>query len=331
MNVNGVDGILFPQTYATNARPGLSLRRALLCLLMMLAAVTVGRAEQGDEACRRANDATALVVSGEQASDVFGLGQSVVVEGSVRHGVVAFGGDVVVRGRVEGDVASVGGSVRQCVGSYIGGDVLVFGGAYHHGKTAPGRNPASKTLMYAGYEEELRNLARNPTSLLTPEWSLAYLGQRLLAVLFWFIVSMALTAATPGAVGRAATRLQTTSLHVAVVGLLGALVSGFGVPASLSLLPPALGALVGILTLLLLVVAILFGRVVIIVATGRWLQRLLLSERRRSEAVALVLGALFWTAVLTVPYVWPFIAAAIIVTSLGLALTARYRIGWKRA
>lgn len=306
------------------------LRRALFCLSLLIMAAGAARA-QNDEPCARPGEASALVVSGEQASDVFGFGRSVVVEGSVQHGVVALGGDVVVRGRVEGDVAAVGGSVRQCAGSYIGGDVLVFGGAYHHGKAAPGRNPDSNTLMYAGYEEELRHLTRYPASLLTPEWSPSYLGGRLLAVLFWFIVSMALTAAVPGAVSRAATRLQTTSVHVGLVGLLGALVSGFGVPASLSLLPPALGALVGILTLLLLVFAILFGRVVIIVATGRWLQRLLLSERRRSEVVALVLGALFWTTVLTLPYVWPFVAAAIIVTSLGLALTARYRIGWKRA
>lgn len=329
--MTGADSIHFSPAHALNARLYICLRRALLCLSMLAVAVATGRAQGENTACGGTNHPGSLVVRGAEASDVFGLGQSVIVEGSVQHGVVAFGGDVVVRGRIEGDVAAVGGSVRQCEGSYIGGDVLVFGGAYHHGKVAPGRNPDSNTLMYAGYEEELRNLARNPASLLTPEWSLPYLGQRLLAVLFWFIISIALTAAVPGAVGRAATRLQTTSLHVAVVGLLGALVSGFGVPASLSLLPPALGALVGILTLLLLLVAILFGRVVIIVATGRWLQRVLLSERRRSEAVALVLGAIFWTAVLTLPYVWPLVATAIIVTSLGLALTARYRIGWKRA
>jgi hypothetical protein len=75
----------------------------------------------------------------------------------------------------------------------------------------------------------------------------------------------------------------------------------------------------------------LFGRVVVIAATGRWLERLLVSETRRSEAVALLLGALFWTAVLTVPYVWPLVVGGLVVTSIGLALTARYRLHWKRA
>ena len=271
-----------------------------------------------------------LVVDDVQACDVFGLGKSVVVRGRVKQGVVAFGGDVVVEGRVEGDVAAIGGSIVQREGSYIGGDVIVLGGAYIHSKTAPGRNPASTTVMYAGYEQELRNAARHPTSLLVPRWSPAYLGQRLLAALFWFIVSLALTAAAPDTTSRAAARLQLTSLRVAVIGLVGAVVMAFGVPAALRFLPTAVGALVGITTLLLIVVAHLFGRVVINAATGRWLQRVFLPKGDRSEAVALLLGALFWTIIISLPYVWLLAVAGLFVTSLGLALTARYRGGWKR-
>ena len=270
-----------------------------------------------------------LVVDGVQAGDVFGLGKSVVVRGSVKQGVVAFGGDVVVEGRVEGDVAAIGGSIVQREGSYIGGDVIVLGGAYHHGKTAPGRDPSSTTVMYAGYEQELRNAARHPTSLLVPRWSPAYLGQRLLAALFWFIVSLALTAATPDAVSRAAARLQLTSLRVAVIGLLGAVVMAFGVPVALRFLPPTVGALVGITALLLIVVAHLFGRVVINAATGRWLQRMFLPKGDRSEAVALLLGAIFWTTIISLPYVWLLAVAGLSVASLGLALTTRHRGGWK--
>ena len=271
----------------------------------------------------------AIIIEGDYARDVFGMGRTVVVRGAVRHGVMAFGGDVVVEGRVEGDVAALGGSVFQREGSYIGGDVWVFGGAYHHGKGAPARNPSSSTVMYAGYEQELREATRNPASVLAPRWSLPSLGVRVLSVLFWFIVSLALTAATPGAISRAAARLQLTSLRVALIGVVGALVIGFGVPVSLHVLPPAVGVFVGAMASLLLVVAYLFGRVAIHAATGRWLQRLLLNERSRSESVALLLGAIFWTLVLSLPYVWALAAAALVVTSLGLALTARYRLGWK--
>ncbi len=275
-------------------------------------------------------DATSLVVEGETTKDVFGVGRSVVVRGTVRHGVMAFGGDVVIEGRVEGDVGAIGGSVTQRAGSYIGGDVLVIGGAYHHGKDAPGRDPASKTVMVAGYEQELRALARNPLSLLEPSWTPAFLGQRLLSVFFWFVVSWALTAATPGLISRAAARLQLTSLRIAVIGFLGAVVIWIGPVVALKFLPPVLSVLVGTTALLLLLVSYLFGRVVIHAATGRWLQRLAFPAGQRSESTALLLGALFWALVLSLPYLWPLVVAGLLVTSLGLALTARSRLGWKQ-
>ena len=341
------DAIIIRGTRARARRPGAraSLSNASAAFLLLLAAA--GAAAQGEAAAQSqpapaqtasqalhqalANRANEMVVEGEQAGDVFGVGRSVRVRGTVRQGVMAFGGDVIVEGRVEGDVASVGGSVSQAEGSYIGGDVMVLGGAYHHGKSAPGRNPASKTIMFAGYEEELRGLVHDPAQLLRPNFSLGFFGLRLLAVLFWFVVSLALTAVTPGSVGRAAARLQLTSLRVALIGLLGALVLVPGVVVSLHFLPPVLGLLVGFTALILLLLSYLFGRVVIHAATGRWLQRALLREESRSESVALLLGAAFWAVALVLPYVWPVVVAGLVVTSLGLALTARYRVSWKRA
>ena len=295
------------------------MKSVLALLLLMLAAVIVNgqAAARGEE----------LVVEGRQAGDVFGVGRSVRVRGNVR-GVIAFGGDVIIEGRVEGDAAAVGGSVIQLAGSHVGGDVIVFGGEYRNENG--NRGPAGKTLMYAGYEQELRGLARNPASILTPEFSLAFVGWRLMAVLFWFVVSIALTAVSPGAVGRAAARLQLTLGRVALIGLVGALVLGPGVTSALHFLPSALAALVGVTALLLVLLSYLFGRVVIHAATGRWLQRVLLPADRHSESVALLLGAAFWAVVLALPYVWPFVVVALIVLSLGLALTARYRLGWRR-
>jgi len=277
-----------------------------------------------------AKAADALVVEGNYTSDVFGLGRDVRVRGQVQHGVIAFGGDVIVEGRVEGDAAAIGGSVIQLEGSYIGGDVMVFGGAYRH-EGSVGRSLTGKTVMIAGYEQELRNLARNPASLLAPELSLKFVGLRLLAVLFWFVVSIALTAVTPGAISRAAARMQLTFTRVALIGLVGAVVMGPGVAAALRFLPPALGAVVGITALLLLLLSYLFGRVVIHAATGRWLQRVLLPEDKRSESIALLLGAAFWAVLLALPYVWAFLVVALVIVSLGLALTARYRMSWRRA
>jgi hypothetical protein len=313
--------------------PRAALRTAARLCLMLCAILCAGVAVYARTPSVRAaeNDPTTLIVEGDDTDDVFGMGRSVIVRGRVKHGVMAFGGDVFVEGhgRVEGDVGVIGGTITQRENSYIGGDVLVIGGAYHHGTTAPGRDPATKTVMYTGYEEELRELGRNPWSLLEPKWTMASFGLRVLSILFWFIISLGLTAATPGAISRAATRLQLTSLRVAVIGVLAGVVLTFGVPVALHLLPPVLGLFTGVLSLLFLFVAYLFGRVAIHAATGRWLQRLLLREEQRSESIALLLGAAFWAVVLSLPYLWALAVAGLVVTSLGLALTVRYRIGWK--
>ena len=325
-----VNAITYDRIVAADALRALIKSMALVSVLLCGAGVVVCAQQETLARPVAANEQPTLVIEGDACKDVFGVGRSVVVRGQVKHGVLAFGGDVIVEGRVAGDVAAVGGSVIQRAGACIGGDVLVFGGTYQHDdQDAPCRNGASATVMYAGYEAELRELARNPTSLLAPRWTPAALGLRVLAVLFWFVVSLALTAATPGAISRAATRLRLTSLRVALIGLVGALVIGFGVPVSLAVLPPVLSATVGALALLLLLVAYLFGRVAIHAATGRWLQRTLLAERNRSESVALLLGTVCWVVLLSLPYVWVLGVAGLLVTSLGLALTSRRAAGWR--
>lgn len=273
---------------------------------------------------------TPYVVDGVSDTIAYALGRSLRINGTVKNGAISLGGDVIVQGTVEGDVAAIGGSVIQLEGSRIGGDVMVVGGTYRPADKMPNRNSASMTIMYAGYEQELRNIMRNPKDLLAPHWSPAYIGLRLLAVLFWFIVSLALTAAMPGTISRGIARLQLTLGRVAIIGFVGALIIGAGVPFSLHYLPYMISVLVGLMALLLILIALLFGRVIIYAATGRWLQRKYLKFGKNSESVALLLGTIFWITLSSLPYVWPLVVAVVLVTSLGLALTARYRVGWKR-
>lgn len=269
------------------------------------------------------------LVDGVNDTIVYSIGHSLQINGSARNGAFALGGDVIVQGTVEGDVAAVGGSVIQLQGARIGGDVMVIGGTYRHVDAIPLRSPGSQTMMLAGYEQELRNIVRNPKELLAPHWSPRSIGLRILAILFWFIISLAVTAAMPGTISRGIARLQLTSLRVALIGILGVVAIGPGAILSLRYLPTPISALVGILVLLLLLIAGLFGRVMIYAATGRWLQRTL-KNQKNSEAVALLLGTTVWILLSSLPYVWPFVVAVVWVLSLGLALTARYRVGWKR-
>jgi hypothetical protein len=274
---------------------------------------------------------TIYVVEGVSDTMAYGLGRSVAVNGTVKDGAISLGGDVIVAGRVDGDVAAIGGSVIQLKGASIGGDVIVVGGTYRHDDGIPNRSPGKSTILYAGYEQELKNLIRNPTEMVSPRWSKTYVGLRILALLFWFVVSLLVTAVIPETISRGIARLQLTMGRVAIIGVIGAVIIGAGIPFSLHFLPTPLNALVGLLAFGLIVVAALFGRVVVYAATGRWLQRKLFPASANSETVALLLGTAFWITLASLPYLWPLVFSVLIVTSLGLALTARYGISWKQA
>ena len=272
-----------------------------------------------------------VVVNGTYDGTVFGMGQSVRITGTVTKGAISLGGDVIVEGVVEGDVATIGGSVIQKSGSRIGGDVIVLGGSYRPEDGSVNRKPEATTIMYAGYEQELRDIMQNPTGVFSPRWTPTYLGTRLLVVLFWFIVSLAFTAAMPGTISRGVARLQLNSVRVAAIGLIGVVVLFVGVMLCLWIMPEPVRVVVGLLALLLWFVASVFGRVVLYAATGRWLQRKYIPFGKNSEAVALLVGSSFWVLWTSLPYVWPFMAVFILIISFGLALTARYRVGWRQS
>jgi len=307
--------------------PAQSLTRILLLLVSWLVPLVAGQAQPATP--DHPGDPQARVIEGVSNTTVFGMGQSIRITGTVKEGAIAFGGDVIVEGEVDGDVAAIGGSVIQRDGGRIGGDVIVLGGIYHHGKAAPDRDPKSVTIMYAGYEDQLKGLMRDPFSVLHPQISAVFFGTRLLAILIWFIISLALTATMPNTVSRAVTRLQLTSLRVAVIGVLGAVAIILGGVGSLWLLPSIVGAAICLMAFLLAGGSTVFGRVVIFAATGQWLQRRLL-PRLQSESVILLLGVVFWIVCSSLPYLWPFVQAGLFVASVGLALTARYRIVWKK-
>ena len=296
----------------------LDLNRFFALLLWVLILVGVASAQNAKDT---------LVISGTNEGPVVGVGKSVRITGSAQE-AVSLGGDVIVEGVVDGDVAAVGGSVILKNGARIGGDVMVIGGSYRAEDPHPNRNPEAMTMMYAGYEQELRNMMNNPSGIFSPRWTSTYLGTRLLVVLFWFLVSLGFTLVMPGTISRGVARLQLTSLRVAAIGLIGLLVLLGVVPLCLWIMPQPVQVMVGLLALLLLLVSGVFGRVILYAATGRWLQRKYLAIGKNSEAVALLLGTSFWVLLTSLPYVWPFIAGFMLIISFGLALTARYRVGW---
>ena len=296
---------------------------ALLVWLLVLVGVVHAQTEKTTD--------HEVVISGVVDNIVIGTGDTIRITGTVRQGAIAFGSDVIVEGTVEGDVAAIGGSVIQRAGARISGDVIVIGGTYQHDDNQPQRNSAAMTMMVAGYQQELRSLMNAPSQVLRPSWSAGYLGSRLLSILFWFIVSLALTAALPGAISRGVTRIQLTSLRMALIGFVGSIVISVGLLACLWALPQTVSVFVLIMGLLLMFLTLLLGRVVLAAATGRWLQRKYIPIGKHSESVALLLGTTFWVLLTSLPYVWPLVVLMMLVIGFGLAFTARYRIGWQRS
>ena len=270
-----------------------------------------------------------FIVEDAPDQEIVSYGKTVVVKMRAK-GVLAIGGDVIVEGQISGDVGSIGGSVIQKDGSYIGGDVFIIGGKYKPEGSGSLREDGSKIVMIAGYEDELRDLTQNPATLLSPNFSVAFLAQRVLSVLFWFVVSLGLATLAPGAVSRAVARFQLSTLKVVALGVAAFLVSTIGVIASLSVLPNYLSAIFGLMAFVLLMLAYVFGRVALHVSVGKVMQKYFLpGAAGNSEALAILLGVVAWTVVLSIPYVWTIALFVLFSAGVGLVLTARAQRTWQ--
>ena len=260
--------------------------------------------------------------------EVVCYGKTLVIKTRAK-GALAIGGDVIVEGRVSGDVAAVGGSVIQKDGAYIGGDVFAVGGAYRPANPNPLREEGRETVMYAGYEEEIRNLSQNPASLFAPHFSLGFLAWKILAVLFWFVLSLGFTTLAPGAISRSIARFQLSALKVVALGAGAFLATTVGVITSLYVLPNPVGVIFGMMAFVLLMLAYVFGRVALNVSVGKILQKYFFAEKNNSEALAILLGVLAWTLFLSIPFVWTLAVFMLFSTGVGLVLTGRSQTTWQ--
>ena len=273
-------------------------------------------------------DENTITIENSQ-SEVYSFGKNVIVKGNSQ-GVLAFGGDVIVEGTVDGDVATIGGSIIQKENASIGGDVIIFGGTYRPESKNPIRSAGKETVMIAVFEDELRNFTQNPSMLFSPTFSLTFLAQRILSILFWFVLSLALTTISPGAVSRAIARFRLSALKVIAIGFFSFIGTTVGIMACLNFLPNYINAIVVFMVFLMLILAYVFGRVALQLIIGKQLQKQFLPESKQSETLAILIGVIVWTILLSVPYLWVFALIALISASIGLILTARSSVGWQK-
>lgn len=268
-----------------------------------------------------------FVVDDAPEQEFFLYGRSIVIKNQAK-GALTFGGDIIVEGKVYGDVAAIGGSVIQKEGAYIGGDVFVFGGEYKPVGT-PLREEGRETVMIAVYEQELKELVQDPASLFAPALSVAFVAGRILAILFWFVVTFGLTTLAPGAVGRAVARFQLSTLKVVAIGVAVFVAITAGAIGSMKFLPSSLSTVVGAMSLVLVLLAYGFGRVALHLSLGKMIQKYLLGEGKHSETLAILFGVVGWTILLSIPYIWTIILFVLFSAGIGLVLTARPPRTWQ--
>jgi len=276
------------------------------------------------------DDGKTMTIQDAPDMEVYAFGKSVIVKQRAK-GVLAIGGDITIEGSVSGDVATMGGSIIQTTNGYVGGDVIVIGGTYKPESDTPLREPGKETVMFAVMEDQLRELGQNPSELFSPNLSVSFFALRALSLLFWFIVSFLLTTLAPGAVSRSVARLKLSSLKIAAIGMFALLLTLVGSMLGFQFLPNYLGVSIFFMVFVLLMLAFVFGRVVMNVSIGKLIQKKMLPEGNRSETLAVFLGVFFWTLILSIPYLWTFAAIALFVSGLGLVLTAKTPATWRHS
>jgi len=253
---------------------------------------------------------------------VIAVAKTVVIKKAAKD-VFVFGGDVIVEGNVSGDVGVIGGTITQKEGAFIGGDVIVIGGAYKPDGLEPLRNADRETIVFGILEDELKELGQNPTSLLSPSFTPAFFAQRILSMLFWFVVSLGVATIAPGAVSRAIARTKLSGAKVAGLGLAGLIGSLILVVSAFSVLPDYLSVIVWLMVFALLMLAYVFGRVTLQLSIGKYIQKHFLSGYKQNETMAILIGVIVWTTLLSVPYVWTLALLSLFAAGVGLVITAR--------
>ena len=205
-----------------------------------------------------------VVVSSDVKGDLLVAGGNINVLGNIEGDFGAAGGNINLTGKVDGDVRIFGGSIY--VDSEVGGEIITFGGQVVFGPNAriakdmvagsedlvidPAVTVGGKqTILQSEYDSENTMIQRIETNpLLTGEFWLTLL----FAMLGYLVVAIAMMAAMPNVVKKyVQTSLKDNSafwVHLGI-GLLALI--AFPV-AALVLMITGIGALLGIILLLLL-------------------------------------------------------------------------------
>lgn len=258
----------------------------------------------------------------ETVSDVIVRGRQLEVLGRVDGSILVLGSDAIISGRVEGHAAVLGGSLIQEAKGVVGGDVIVIGGTYSRAPEAPSLSPEAQTIVIHEYGDYFREVFQHPwRRLFIPEMTPLYMGQRVLGLLFYFLISLVLIALVPVPLQRAMQILKHSYMSIGVIGLIGMLLAMLGLFLVIRHLPIELAATITLFALLLLFGAYMFGSLAVHLLVGRWVQEWLRRGSDRSNINALLYGMAVFALIFSLPVVGTLAALGLAILSFGVAVT----------
>jgi hypothetical protein len=251
----------------------LTLRRAILALLLALASAGASRA--------KAEESSSSVPKGAvRAGDVVVLGREILLEGELGGSAVLVGGArAIVSGRIRRDLILLGSDATIKRGAVIDGDVLAVGGSLTFEEPPSGLSSDSAsqrsttqvrgrvrtiTALEAAVLSELRT-----SPLLERSLSPLVLSFRLFLLLVWLAVSLGLLFLAPRTVLRAADEAPGRIAFLAALGATAVLTAVFLAAFALSILPARLALVFGVALLAALAAAKIFGLAALFVVLGR--------------------------------------------------------------
>lgn len=263
-----------------------------------------------------------IVRADETVSDIVVRGRPLHVLGQVNGSLLVLGNDATIEGRVHGDATVIGGSITQRNGGYIGGDVIVVGGDYIQTPEARPLNPQAQKIVIREYGDYLRDAFQRPwRRLFLPQLSALYVVQRILGLLFYFLIALLLIAIMPTQLNRAIHVLKHRAVNIGVVGLLSAMLFVVGLFLLVRTLPIEVAASLTLFASLVLLGVYFFGSLAMHLLVGRWVQQRFRHGRDRSTINALLYGMGTFAIIFSLPIIGMLTTLGLAIVSFGLVTT----------
>lgn len=263
-----------------------------------------------------------IVRADETVSDIVVRGRPLHVVGQVNGSLLVLGSDAIIEGQVHGDATVIGGSIKQRNGGYIGGDVVVVGGDYIQTPEAKPLNPQAQKIVIREYGDYLRETFQRPwRRLFLPQLSPLYVGQRILGLLFYFLIALLLLAIMPTQLNRAIHALKHRASQIGVIGLLSTMLFVVGLFLLVRTLPIEVAASLTLFASLLLLGVYFFGSLATHLLVGRWVQQRFRHGRDRSNINALLYGMAAFAVIFSLPIIGMLTTLGLAIISFGLVST----------